>query len=491
MRSRFPQGHLNDITRRTLTFTAGIAVVVSAGCAQQRANDNYAVIRTGERAGDADAANSYAYHYPATAPVLNADELKRFVDEHRNQVVVLEFWASWSSSSRDQIARLAKLHEERRRDGLRVIACTFDEPREWRTHTVPVLQSAGANYPCVVIPRGDRQALGAWLDPAWRFDLPARFIVDRQGTVVARAHGDEAVLAALDSWGSTRTRSRSTYERPAEPRERELRVATATDSGASATTRRETVDSKRDRTDSTRATVTERTSANAGATSSRSPRYASSRRSAATTDRTRSSRYRTPAPETRSRAESTSSPVRTASASTSVGPASTRVKLVNIKTGESEWLPVVSRDRGLDAASDAVASAIRSRIGRATNPRIAVMPFSSMRNRNYSTPLGIEAAEGITASLKREGYYDLVAPTRAKQMVKDAGVTVTQIDFDASVIQDKISADYLVIGWVRNDVDELIRATQSSQPTRIAGDAGISDTGYVSPRREAEDFSDY
>ena len=163
------------------------------------------------------------------------------------------------------------------------------------------------------------------------------------------------------------------------------------------------------------------------------------------------------------------------------------MKLVNIRTGESEWLPVVSRDEGLTAAADAVATAVRNRVGRSTNPRIAVMPLSSMRNRNYSTPLGREAADSIVASLKREGYYDLVKPARTERMVKDAGVTATQIDFDATVVENKIDADYLVFGWVRNDVDEMIRA---QNVTRIAGDAGGIDDGYVPPRREAEDFLD-
>ena len=79
-----------------VTLAAGLVT----GCAQQRTTDNYAVIRSGERANDSSD-SSFAYHYPATAPVLDATELKRFVDEHRNQVVVLEFWASWSSSSRE------------------------------------------------------------------------------------------------------------------------------------------------------------------------------------------------------------------------------------------------------------------------------------------------------------------------------------------------------------------------------------------------------
>lgn len=465
-----------------------IGLLLFCGCAQPP-RDDYAMIRSGDR-GPTASDSSYAYHYPSTAPLLNADELKRFVQQHRNQVVVLEFWASWSASSRDQIAELAELHAERRSDGLRVIACTFDEPREWRTHTVPVLQSAGANYPCVVIPHGDRQSLGDWLDPSWQFDLPARFVVDRQGTVVARARGNQAVIAALDSWGSTRTRRRSTYESTT-PRERRLQVATASASDQSP--RRSDVNnsSTRDRTYTSRSRTT------AGSSSDRSSyrdastdRYAysstSSRRSTTTSRRasgTRSDRStRIPRRSTRSEASTTTRRV-----STSVGPASLRVKLVNIRTGQSEWLPVVSRDDGLTAASDAVAAALRSRVGRSSNPRIAVAPLSSMRTRDYSTPLGRDASDAIVASLKREGYYDLIPPVRAERLMKDAGVTATQIDFDASVVQDKLDADYLVFGWVRNDVDELIRARSA---TRLAGDAGGIDDGYIAPRREAEDFLD-
>ncbi len=468
-----------------------IGLVVFCGCAQQP-RDDYAMIRSGDRSATASD-SSYAYHYPSTAPLLNADELKRFVQQHRNQVVVLEFWASWSASSRDQIAGLAKLHAERRSDGLRVIACTFDEPREWRTHTVPVLQSAGANYPCVVIPHGDRQSLGDWLDPSWRFDLPARFVVDRQGTVVARARGDQAVIAALDSWGSTRTRRRSTYESTTAPRERRLQVATASASDRSPgrsdvddsatrertyTSRSRTTDGSADSRASSRAASTERYSSSRASSSSRRSTTTSRRSSGARSDRS----TRVPRRSTRSNDSTTTRRV-----STSVGPASLRVKLVNIRTGQSDWLPVVSRDDGLTAASDAIAAALRSRVGRSSNPRIAVAPLSSMRTRDYSTPLGRDASDAIVASLKREGYYDLVPPVRAERLMKDAGVTATQIDFDASVVQNKLDADYLVFGWVRNDVDELIRARSA---TRLAGDAGGIDDGYIAPRREAEDFQD-
>lgn len=497
-RVRFPLTF--DFVRVGILPLAGLLIGV-AGCAEPQ-HDSFATIRGSDAIGEADP-GSFEYHYPATAPVLNAGELKRFVKEHPNQVVVLEFWASWSADSRKQISHLAKLHDEHRSDGLRVIACTFDEPREWRTHTVPVLDAAGANYPCVVIPRGARQAIGDWLDPSWGFDLPARFVVDRKGTVLARARSDETILAALDSWGSTRTRRRSIdRQRSVEPGTREIRVAsksrdrgtrTARDRDAKPRPRaqtaaaprkeRETFSSRRD------VTTSPRRSRSADTTSSR---YASADKRPTTSTQRSESRFDRSArvnTSVRSRPAKRSTIVRRAGTNaTSVGPASTRVKLVNITTGRTEWLPVVARDEGLGAVADAVASAVRSRVGRSTNPRIAVMPLSSMRNRNYATPLGREAANEIVKSLKKEGYYDLVSPRRTARAVRDAGATATQIDFDASVIQGKIEADYLLMGWVRNDVDELIRARQA---TRVAGDAGASDEGYISPRREAEDFSEY
>lgn len=133
------------------------------------------------------------YRYPATPPIVNSEGLEAFANQFRRDVVVLAFWASWSRSSREDLARLSKLQEANRHAGLRVVACNFDPPDTWATRVLPILLAAKANYPCVVIPRAARPRIREWLDSDWSLDLPARFILDRRGEVVARIGGDQPI----------------------------------------------------------------------------------------------------------------------------------------------------------------------------------------------------------------------------------------------------------------------------------------------------------
>lgn len=141
--------------------------------------------------------STYAYRYPDAPPVLGADGLKAFVGECRRHVVVLAFWASWSQSGRDDIARLARLHDELNDQGLRIVACTFDPADEWATRTVPILQGAGASFPCVVIPKESRSQLRGWLAADWSYDLPARFVIDQRGEIVGREFSGQSLDAIV------------------------------------------------------------------------------------------------------------------------------------------------------------------------------------------------------------------------------------------------------------------------------------------------------
>lgn len=152
---------------------------------------------THTRAAFPGPARAYDYHYPPAPPVLDCDGLRTFVKGFRHKVVVLEFWGAGSRQSREEISALAELHDALHDRGLRVVACSFDPPDEWATRTVPILQGAGANYPCVVMPRETRSQLRDWLGESWNFDLPARFILDGEGIVVARAFSGTPMTTLL------------------------------------------------------------------------------------------------------------------------------------------------------------------------------------------------------------------------------------------------------------------------------------------------------
>lgn len=173
------------------------AAALPAGCSGYHWFDN-TYNTQGKNPTPLPSPSVYRYSYPKTAPVLDAAGLQDLVGRYRHQVVLLDFWASWSRQNREELSMLARLQDEMRGEGFQVIACGLDPADKWSVQTVPMLHGAEANFPCVVIDPEARPALRAWLAPQWDYDLPARFVIDRNGQV-ARAALSGVAIASVEA----------------------------------------------------------------------------------------------------------------------------------------------------------------------------------------------------------------------------------------------------------------------------------------------------
>ncbi len=96
------------------------------------------------------------------------------LSEHRGEVVVLSFWASWCGVCGSHLERLAQLDRTYRSAGLIVAGVSFDDDP---ARAVSALKSAGAKFPNGV---DVAKVLGR------RFaveDLPLTLLIDRDGIV--------------------------------------------------------------------------------------------------------------------------------------------------------------------------------------------------------------------------------------------------------------------------------------------------------------------
>lgn len=118
----------------------------------------------------------------AKGAVVDAAGLKQLVAQQHGKVVYLDFWATWCAPCVKGLPELAKLQHKYGDRGLQVIAVSFDDPDDWQRKAVPTLAKAGWTGPAVVMADRDAQnAVVDWLGDDWRSELPARYLLDRNG----------------------------------------------------------------------------------------------------------------------------------------------------------------------------------------------------------------------------------------------------------------------------------------------------------------------
>lgn len=119
---------------------------------------------------------------PATAP-----EILEAVRAAKQQVVVVNVWATWCIPCREEFPDLLKLRRAYRERGVDVLFVSGDFGAE-RDQTTAFLSEQGVDFP-TFIKTGDDMAFIDAFDPKWSGALPATFIFDGQGRLRHALYG--------------------------------------------------------------------------------------------------------------------------------------------------------------------------------------------------------------------------------------------------------------------------------------------------------------
>ncbi|MGH7318256.1 MAG: TlpA disulfide reductase family protein [Candidatus Rokuibacteriota bacterium] len=103
------------------------------------------------------------------------------LSDHHGKVIVLNFWATWCPSCREEMPAMEHVYRRFRDRGLVVLAVSVDADGE--TAVPAFLKERDLTFPVA-------------LDPGMRIAgqygvraLPATFLIDRKGRIIARAFG--------------------------------------------------------------------------------------------------------------------------------------------------------------------------------------------------------------------------------------------------------------------------------------------------------------
>ncbi len=109
--------------------------------------------------------------------------------DHKGKVILLDFWASWCVPCQAEIPRFIEWQKKYGPQGFQVIGLSMDDDKEAaRTFT----RRYRLNYPVAMGTEKLAESYGGVLG------LPANFIIDRQGRIVAK-HVGETDLDLIES----------------------------------------------------------------------------------------------------------------------------------------------------------------------------------------------------------------------------------------------------------------------------------------------------
>mgnify|MGYP002869427190 CR=1 FL=1 len=100
--------------------------------------------------------------------------------DYRGKVVFLNFWATWCESCRDEMPSMDRLYREFKGKGLEIVGVNV---KDKRADALAFVKKLKITYPIMMDPEGEIGLLyGA-------FGMPATYLIDRKGVVLARMWG--------------------------------------------------------------------------------------------------------------------------------------------------------------------------------------------------------------------------------------------------------------------------------------------------------------
>ena len=121
--------------------------------------------------------------------LLKPADFKRIKDEAKDNVLVINFWATWCAPCVAEFPEFVKLDAEYRAKGVKIISISTDEKSDLEKMVIPFLKKQKATFEAFLSDADDPQELIDVVDKNWSGALPATFVFDKQGKLSYTKYG--------------------------------------------------------------------------------------------------------------------------------------------------------------------------------------------------------------------------------------------------------------------------------------------------------------
>ena len=170
-----------------ITLTLSPALFISTGCNENQQN--------GAEAPEKPPEEEHEPKEEIELLPVDAEKYHQIIDQHRNDIVVVDFWATWCPPCVESFPKLVDLHSTYSDKGVTVIAASADFPGE-EDSVKDFLVEQEAYFTNLIIRADNTDEFISEVGSSWRGDLPAVLIYDSSGNLIAEHVGSGAVKEA-------------------------------------------------------------------------------------------------------------------------------------------------------------------------------------------------------------------------------------------------------------------------------------------------------
>lgn len=122
---------------------------------------------------------------------IDLDGLKKLIqrDPKDTRPLLINFWATWCDSCREEFPDLVRIDADYRAKGLNFVAVSLDDVADIKSKVEPFLKEMKAVMPVVLLNVNDPEPAIHTVDPTWQGDMPATFLYDKDGKMVFKHFG--------------------------------------------------------------------------------------------------------------------------------------------------------------------------------------------------------------------------------------------------------------------------------------------------------------
>jgi thiol-disulfide isomerase/thioredoxin len=128
-------------------------------------------------------------HFRDTLRPIDTKEYAEMITAHHGHVLVVDFWATWCSSCREEMPGIVALAQGYAQAGVELATVSADDPGQMQ-EAERFLDSVRAPAARYVKRSPNDDAFIAAIDTAWTGALPALFVYDRAGRKVRTLFGE-------------------------------------------------------------------------------------------------------------------------------------------------------------------------------------------------------------------------------------------------------------------------------------------------------------